>query len=224
MGMIGPEMGTMCAPENGIGSALFSKVQLRLLGLIFGHPQTSFYMSEIVRALRSGTGAVERELGRLQQSGLVCVERIGNQKHYRANHDAPIFQELHSIIQKTVGLADPLRRSLQPFADSIKVAFVYVSIAKGTYTARSDVDMMVIGDNLTYSDLYSGLEEAEKSLARRVNPAILDLAEWKHKRSDRNSFIEKVESQPKIFIFGSEADLNDEPTARQPGEDRKAET
>lgn len=214
MGVKKPKLGVTDVPETGIGSALFSKVQQRLLALVFGHPETSFYMSQIVRTLRSGTGAVERELARLERSGLVTVERIGNQKHYRANRDAPIFHELHGIVQKTIGLADPLRRFLQPFAERIKVAFVYGSIAKGTDTARSDVDLMVIGDDLTYSDLYSGLEQAEKMLARPVNPTILDMAEWKRKRREGNSFIDKINSQPKIFVFGSEADLDDEPTTR----------
>src|SRR5688500_9356142 len=94
-----------------LSNALFSKVQQRVLGLIFGHPERSYYTSEIVRKVASGTGAVERELSRLQQSGLVSVERIGNQKHYRANQDSPVFEELRSLVLKTVGLAEPIRES-----------------------------------------------------------------------------------------------------------------
>jgi predicted nucleotidyltransferase len=199
---------------TGMAGALFSNVQQRLLALIFGHPETSFYWAEIVRTLQSGKGAIDRELARLERSGLVSVERIGNQKHYRANRDSPIFHELHSIVRKTVGLADPLRHSLQPFAERIRAAFVYGSIAKGTDSARSDIDLMVIGDNLTYSDLYSGLEQAEKILARPVNPTFLNLAEWKRKQAEKNSFIEKINSQPKLFIFGSEADLSNESEPR----------
>src|SRR3979411_1419337 len=100
-----------------ISNALFSKVQQRVLALIFGHPERSFYTSEIVRNVRSGTGAVERELSRLQRSGLVSVERIGNQKHYRANQESPIFEELQSIVIKTVALTYPLKKSLEPFSD-----------------------------------------------------------------------------------------------------------
>jgi predicted nucleotidyltransferase len=192
--------------DTSLGSALFSGVQQRLLALIFGHPERSFYMSEIVRQLRSGTGAVERELTRLQKSGLVSIERIGNQKHYRANPNSPIFNELHGIIQKTVGLKEPLQRALQDHADQIKIAFVYGSVAKQSDTANSDIDLMVIGDGLVYSDLYLALQAAEKTIGRPVNPSILDLDEWK-KRQENNSFIQKVVSQPKIFIFGSEADL-----------------
>src|SRR5271156_2942250 len=111
-----------------LSSALFSKVQQRVLALIFGQPERSFYMSEIVRKVRSGTGAVERELSRLQRSGLVSVQRIGNQKHYRANSQSPIFSELHSLVRKTIGLKEPLKESLEPYADRIRVAFVYGSV------------------------------------------------------------------------------------------------
>src|ERR1700756_961423 len=113
-----------------ISNALFSKVQQRVLALIFGHPERSFYTSEIVRHVHSGTGAVERELSRLQSSGLVSVERIGNQKHFRANRQSPIFAELQSLVVKTVGLTEPLRKALQPHSSKIKVAFVYGSVAK----------------------------------------------------------------------------------------------
>src|SRR5476651_234468 len=143
-------MGTIAIEAISLSNALFSKVQQRVLALIFGQPDRSFYMSEIIRNVDSGTGAVERELSRLQRSGLVSVERIGNQKHYRANHQSPIFAELQSIVIKTVALTEPLRKSLEPYSDEIKVAFVYGSVAKGSDTVRSDIDLMVIGDELSY--------------------------------------------------------------------------
>src|SRR5271167_1751461 len=115
-----------------ISNALFSKVQQRVLALIFSHPERSFYTSEIVRTVHSGTGAVERELSRLRRSGLVSVERIGNQKHYRPNHESPSFEELQSLGIKTVAVTEPLRKSLEPYSDKIKPAFVYGSVAKGT--------------------------------------------------------------------------------------------
>src|SRR3954463_1224663 len=97
-----------------LSSALFSKVQQRVLALIFTRPDRSFYVSEIVRNVSSGVGAVERELMKLERSGLVSVKRIGNQKHYRANTKAPIFEELRGLVEKTVGLAEPIRQSFEP--------------------------------------------------------------------------------------------------------------
>lgn len=171
------------------------------------HPDRSFYTSEIVRTVHSGTGAVERELSRLEHSGLVTVERLGNRKHYRANRGSPIFHELHGLILKTTGLSEPLRDALEPHADKIKVAFVYGSIAKKTDTARSDIDLMLLGEDLTYSDLFTALQGAEKVLSRPINPTFLSPEEWSRRLVQKNHFILNIRNQPKIFIFGSEADL-----------------
>jgi len=194
-------MGTTSVDAIGLSDALFSSVQQRVLALVFGHPERSFYTSEIVRSLRSGTGAVERELSRLERSGLVCVERIGNQKHFRANRESPIFEELHSLVLKTVGLAEPLKKSLEPIAERIKTAFVYGSVAKGIDTSQSDIDLMVIGENLAYPDLFAGLQEAEGVLGRQINPNIISPQDWSRKLAQRNSFIAKVNAQPKIFTL-----------------------
>lgn len=190
-----------------LSNALFSKVQQRVLALIFGHPERSFYTSEIVRSVHSGTGAVERELSRLQGSGLVSVERIGNQKHYRANHESPIFEELQSLVVKTVGLNETIRKMLEPYSEKIEAAFVYGSVARGTDTARSDIDLMVIGDELDYSKLYAALKNAETLLRRKVSPTFLAREDWRRKVSEKGSFVGKVGRLPKIFIFGSEGDL-----------------
>jgi predicted nucleotidyltransferase len=193
--------------EISLSNALFSKVQQRVLALIFGHSDRSFYISEIVRTVHSGTGAVERELSRLQRSGLVSVERIGNQKHYRANHQSPIFEELQSLVLKTVALTQPLRKALQPYSDKIDAAFVYGSVAKGTDTARSDIDIAVIGDELNYSELYTAIQNAENILGRKVSPIFLSPDDWKRKASQKGSFVNKISALPKVFLFGSEEDL-----------------
>jgi predicted nucleotidyltransferase len=216
-GVYSTQNGVDMKKNLSLSSALFSNVQQRVLALIFGHPKRSFYTSEIVRNVHSGRGAVERELARLEQTGLVSVEHIGNQKHYRANHESPIFNELHGIVLKTVGLAEPLRQSLAPYSEKIRVAFVYGSIAKGTDTARSDIDLMVIGDDLTYAELFAGLQKAETILQRSVNPTFLSFDDWHHKRTTKDSVIAKIAAQPKLFIFGTEADLKHGQTgAREP--------
>jgi predicted nucleotidyltransferase len=196
--------------EASLSGALFSNVQRRVLALIFGRPERSFYTSEIVKYVHSGTGAVNRELSRLAHSGLVTVERVGNQKHYRANRESPIFEELHRIVLKTMGLTEPIRQSLASSAHKIKAAFVYGSVAKGADTARSDIDLMVIGDDLTYMDLYEGLQKAENTLNRCVNPTVVSPQDWRRKVRHKDTIIAKLISQPKIFILGSETDLHDD--------------
>lgn len=209
--------------EMGLSGALFSRVQQRVLALIFGQHDRSFYTSQIVRDVHSGTGAVERELARLEHSGLVAVERIGNQKHYRANRDSPIFEELRGIVLKTVGVTESLKRSLASYASKVNAAFVYGSVAKGSDTARSDIDVMVIGNDLTYTDLYDGLQNAETILRRHVNPTFLSYDEWRRKVRIKDSVIAKIGAQPKLFLIGSEADLKNAQTrTRKSRQDRPA--
>jgi predicted nucleotidyltransferase len=187
--------------------ALFSKVQRSVLGLVYGNPDRSFYANELLRLAGSGTGAVVRELAKLADSGLVTVKRIGNQKHYQANRVAPIFEELRSIVLKTFGMADVLRQALLPFSGRINVAFVYGSVAKGTDTAKSDIDVMVIGDGLAYPEVYSALMPVEEQLGRKVNPSIYSNEDVQQKLKKGNAFLTRIMAQPKIFLIGSERDL-----------------
>jgi predicted nucleotidyltransferase len=146
-------------------------------------------------------------LGRLASSGLVIVTRTGNQKHYQANRDAPVFEDLHGLIIKTVGVAEPLRRALAPMAEAIRAAFVYGSVAKHIDRAGSDIDLMVVSDSLTYPEVFQALQAAEASLNRSVNPTVMTPAQWRAKRSTTGSFVAKVAKQARIFVMGSDDDL-----------------
>lgn len=108
---------------------------------------------------------------------------------------------------KTIGLAGPLEAALEPFRERIQAAFVYGSIAKGSDTARSDIDLMVICDDLAYSDLYEALQEAEATLGRPVHVNLATAAEWKRKLAEGNAFITKIQAQPKVPLIGSVDDL-----------------
>src|SRR5690242_19928896 len=136
---------------HGLADALFTTTQQRVLGALYGQPQRSFTVTELIASTGAGSGAVQRELAKLTASGLLTVRPIGNQKHYQANPAAPIHGELVAILQKTVGLAEPLRDALQPLAKRIALAFVFGSVAKGSDTARSDIDLMVVSAHLGYA-------------------------------------------------------------------------
>jgi len=187
----------------GLADALFSKVQQRVLGLLFVNADRSFYTNEIVRFVDSGIGVVQRELEKLAASGLVTTRKVGNQKHYQANRDTPIFEELRGIMLKTVGLVDILRAALLPLADKIHAAFVYGSIAKGNDTAKSDIDVFIVGENVAYADLYNLLSASEAKLGRPVNPSIYSMKELERKLMEKNTFVLRVLEQPKIFLLGS---------------------
>ena len=194
-------------PHTSLASALFSNTQQRVLAFLFGQPERSFFATELIGLAGGGSGAVQRELVRLAQSGLVTVARVGNQKHYQANPQSPVFAELCGIVQKTVGLAEPLRDVLLPFADSIAAAFVFGSVAKRSDTAGSDIDLMVVSDNLSYADLFGALEEAATRLGRTVNPSIYTRQELARRIKQKNAFVTRVLAQPKVWLIGGEDEL-----------------
>ena len=142
--ILGMIVGFMMA-ENSIGDALFTKTQQKVLGLLFGKPDKSFYTNEIMRWAAMGRGTVSRELERLVGAGLISITREGNQNHYQADHTNPIYKELVSIVKKSFGIADEIKERLKPLDKSIELAFIYGSISKGSDTKSSDIDLMLVG-------------------------------------------------------------------------------
>lgn len=194
--------------RTSLADALFSATQQRVLGLLFGQPERSFYATELIGLVGGGSGGVQRELARLAQSGLVTVRRIGNQKHYQANPDSPIFEELCNIAFKTIGMAEPLRKALAPLAKQIHAAFVYGSVAKRQDTAASDIDLMVISDSLTYADIFGALEAVSSQLARPVNPTVYTRQEIAKRIQKGNAFMTRVLAQTKLWLIGDEHDIS----------------
>jgi predicted nucleotidyltransferase len=208
LGMIIPRLGIQSkrrTPRKSLADALFTRTQQRIMGILFGRPERSFYTSELVR--QAGSGAAQRELARLEESGLIVSQRIGRQKHFQANVHSPLFPELRGIVLKTVALAEPLRAALQPLAPVIRAAFVYGSVAKETDRAGSDIDLMIISDRLTYGDVFGALEAAARDLARPVNPTVYPEREFSKRAREGNAFIVRVLKQPKVWVIGSERDL-----------------
>ncbi|HXV61403.1 MAG TPA: nucleotidyltransferase domain-containing protein [Vicinamibacteria bacterium] len=193
--------------RSSLADAILTKTQQRVLGVLFGQPDRSFYASELIRRAGIGSGAVQRELARLERSGLVAARRVGHQKHYQANPESPLFSELRAIIQKTVGLAEPLRNGLLPIATQIKAAFVYGSVAKKQDRSQSDIDLMVISDSLTHGEVFVALERVSRELGRQVTPTVYTSAEFSKRVKSKNAFVTRIPQQPRVWVIGSENDF-----------------
>jgi predicted nucleotidyltransferase len=196
--------GTLSRPDTS--GALFGKARQAVLRLLFSHPDESFYVREIVRAAAAGQGAVQRELDSLRRAGIVQRTVRGHQVFYQANPDNPIFQELKSLILKTTGGAEVLRRALSPLAGRIRVAFMYGSMARGEQRRGSDVDLFVVGD-VSFADLVEALAPAQRKLAREINPVVYPISEFREKLSQKHHFITSVLRAPKLFLMGDEREL-----------------
>jgi predicted nucleotidyltransferase len=162
---------------------LFGKTKRKILALFFLNSEKQYYFSEVVRAAGIGQGAVQREL--------------------KANM---IYSELRSIMFKTYAIGEVLAGALKPFKSKIKVAFIYGSIAKGDDTARSDIDLFIIGQ-IDFGDMSVSLSKPEKALGRPINLYTVTPKEFKSKLKEKNHFVSSVIQTPKIMLIGSEDDI-----------------
>lgn len=205
MGTIVPKMGTQRA-RAGQSAALFGKSRLAVLALLYGRPEESFYLREAARAAGVGLGAVQRELRRLADAGIVRRTRRGRQVYYQADRGCPFFAELKGLVVKTAGVGDVLRAALAPLAGRVRVAFIHGSVARGEEQRGSDVDVLVVG-SASFAEVAAALGPAQKVLAREVNPTVYPPAEFRAKAAAGHHFIKTVLCGAKIFLTGDEREL-----------------
>ena len=189
-----------------LSSVLFSDYRSRVLGLLLLHPERSYYLREIALLTSTIPGTLKRELDKLNEVGLLTVKKVGNQNHYQANRECPIYEDLANILRKTSGLVDVLIGGLLPLSKNIQNAFVFGSVASGNVNAKSDIDLMLIGD-LTYAEVVSQMHPLQEQLGREINPKIFAVKEWQKLMQDNGAFIHDVLSKTKLFIIGNEQQL-----------------
>jgi len=199
-----PVMGTQSreSSSQSLAGSMFTATQQRLYGLLFGQPRRSFFLTELIELAGIGRGAVQRELARLERGRLVVTEHRGNRKHFQANPDSPVFREICSIVDKTLGVAEQVRIALQPIKAEIRLALIYGSVANQSDTADSDIDLLIVSNDLTLERLYSQLAKVEKNIGRRINPTLYTMTEYQHRIADGNSFLTRVLEQSKILLEG----------------------
>lgn len=195
-------MGIIAQGKN-LWNALFTRTQRQVLSLMFGFPERSFYANEVVRLAGVGTGSVQRELKRLSEAGLLTVTRIGNQKHYQANSDSPIFSELQSIVLKTFGAIDQLRQAVGKLPGEVSLAMIYGPGAQGIQQKMHDINLLLVSDNLDYPELVSRLTDVENRIGRTVHVLLLTQQEFKTLQADRHESIISILNQPRVMLAGS---------------------
>lgn len=184
-----------------LSNALFTKTQQKVLGLLYSKPESTFYTKEILRLTGMGVATITRELTRMVSAGILTMTKIGNQHHYQANPDCPIYSELLGIVKKTFGIADVIAIDLLPLSSQINWAFVFGSVANDRETASSDVDLMVIGD-MGFAELVAALYPTQEKLGREINPKIYTPEEWRKMMSSKEAFVDDVLSKSRIDVIG----------------------
>jgi predicted nucleotidyltransferase len=192
--------------HNSLADLLFGRTRGAILALLYGKADQSFYTRQIAREIEGSVGAVQRELENLSKVGLIVRSSVGSQVFYQANRGAPIFREMHALVNKTIGVFSVLRSALHPLAKRILVAFVYGSVAREEETAQSDVDLMLVG-KATLNEVLSRLSAVEKSIGRPVNPTVYSVLEFKSKLASGNHFLNALLKGQRVFLLGDEDEL-----------------
>jgi len=164
-----------------MGSAdfLFTPSVQRVLSATLGHSQRAFTLQELLEVAATGRGSTQLQIERLLQAGVLLEEpRRGRQRSIRANTAHFLYPELASIVRKTFGVREPLLQALEPFHAQIEQAFVFGSVAKGTDTSSSDVDLVVVG-SAPLMDVAQALQLLEPTLGRSVHLSLYDPQEWR---------------------------------------------
>lgn len=190
-----------------LSSVLFTEYRSRVLGLLLLHPERSYYLREIARLTATVPGTLKREMDKLLEVGLLTVKKVGNQNHYQANRECPIYEDLSNVLRKTSGLSDVLIAALLPLSEKLQSTFVFGSVASGKVNAKSDIDLMLIGD-VSYAEVVPLLHPLQEQLGREINPKIYADKEWNKLMKDNGAFVHDVLSKPKLFIIGNEQQLH----------------
>ncbi len=185
-----------------ISDLLFpNQYRRKVLGLLLMRPDQQIHLRELARVIGAAPGTLKKELDALCGVGLLRAERVGNQVRFCANTAHPVFPELQALIRKTIGLADALRLSLAPLAGRIDAAFIFGSMASGTESAGSDIDLMVVGD-AGFAEIVDATYAAQATLGREINPKVMSASEWQAKKAERNAFLQDVLNKPRIMLIG----------------------
>lgn len=185
-----------------IASALFSDSQSRIFSRLFGQPERGYHLNELRRLTGLGSASLQRELNRLVDAGLVHSERVGNLRRFQVNPQSPVYCELVALTRKTLGIEPVLREALLPLAPNLKAAWIYGSVAKQSDTAQSDIDVMLIGENLLLGNILELLIPLEAQLGRKINPTCYSPADFERRRAEPDSFVSRVLAQPVLPLIG----------------------
>lgn len=197
----------MTLHSNAMLETLFgSRLRARALAWLFTHPDERFFVRQLTALIGEDSTNLSRELVRLEKTGVLVSATEGRQKYYQANRRSPVFDELHGLMLKTAGVADTLRKALEPRAGDITLAFIFGSMAGKTENRLSDVDLLVVGD-ISFGDVVDLVSDAERALSREVNPVVYTVAEFRKRSSEDHHFVRDILSGDKILLVGDENEL-----------------
>lgn len=193
-------------PASALMALLFPPLRQRVLGTLLLEPAQDFHLRELARRLECHAGTLGRELDKLARTGLLTRAQQGNQLRYRAATEHPLFPELAGLFRKTQGLLPALREALAPLDGELQFVWVHGSVARGTATLHSDIDLLVLG-HTDFVRLARALFPLHDALGREVNPALYTPEDWTRRWREGDGFARELMRTPKLWVKGDDHDL-----------------
>ena len=187
---------------DSAANTLFGKSRQAVLALLFEQPTERFYLREIAKITNISSGALQAELAQLHGADLLIRAEDGNRVTYQANTRHPIFSDLQSIVAKTCGLPAGIKAALQPLAADIQFAAIYGSLAKGSNNARSDVDLLIVGEP-GLETVISLIHPLEQKFGREISVRLYAKEEFAERKAKADSFLCGVINGPLIPLLGA---------------------
>jgi predicted nucleotidyltransferase len=169
---------------------LRSKARQRVLAYYFTNPTVRRHLRDLAERLSIDPSNLSKELGRLEREGLFRSEVSGRQKYFQLNREYPLFEEVRSIVAKTIGAIPLISQSLRK-VDGIGEAYLYGSFAQNQQDAASDIDVLVIG-NPRSDVLAEAIQKIERQLGREINYTVFSRKEFESRRNRKDAFLENV--------------------------------
>jgi predicted nucleotidyltransferase len=189
-----------------LGSALFPLSRRTVLGILYGDPERPYYLREIIGLAGLGSGQIQRELARLSEAGILRRFEQGRHVYFQADPQCPIYEELRSLVTKSVGAGAVVAAALGDLEDRIRLAVIFGSVARGEDRSESDLDLLVVGD-ISFSELVEALSEAESTLRREIHPSLFSEDEFRNRLASKDHFLDSVLREEKVFVIGVEDEL-----------------
>ncbi|MCG2714417.1 MAG: nucleotidyltransferase domain-containing protein [Candidatus Omnitrophica bacterium] len=189
-----------------LSSLISSGTRRKILTQFLSHSDEKYYVRQLAVILGVSVGTIHRELIRLQGSGILNSDNVGNLRFFRVNKASPVFKELKQIIFKTEGVQGRLKAELKNLK-GLKTTFIYGSFAKGEENAHSDVDLFLLGD-ISEDELIQKISDLEGEFDREINFTIYTTSDFKKEMKRGSSFLKDVIKNPKIFLVGGMDVLN----------------
>ncbi len=152
-----------------LSGLITSKTRIQLLMRLFLNPEQQAYLRELAEETGSSPSHVKGELKNLTEAGLLNSKKNGRQVFFSANKRHPLFDELHSMVHKALGM-DAILESIIMRLGNLEAAYVVGDYAAGRDTGI--VDIVLLG-NIDQENLADLTTKTERYIDRRIRTLVL---------------------------------------------------